>query len=64
MNLYAGLLFLHGHVTDPSLFADASYATSTYGNRVANARALRASWGREDDVDDGAADDANLDKAA
>jgi hypothetical protein len=53
MNLYTGLLFLHGHIADPSLLDDTGYATSTYGNKVANARALRAPWGREDDVADG-----------
>ena len=57
MNLYTGLLFLHGHLTDATLFDDTSYATSSYGNKVANARALREPWGREDDVATDAADE-------
>jgi hypothetical protein len=65
MNVYTGLLFLHGHVTDASLFDDdATYATSSYGNRVANARALREPWGREDDASDGERRDADPAKAA
>jgi hypothetical protein len=61
MNVYTGLLFLHGHIVDPRLVAEpappAAYGTS-YGNRVANARVLRERWereqprtGREDDID-------------
>lgn len=58
MNVYTGLLFLHGHIADPSLFADASYATSRYGNKVANDRALREPWGREDDIAEAEAGDS------
>jgi hypothetical protein len=58
MNIYTGLLFLQGHIADARVFAgDAGYSRS-YGNDVANQRALRPSWekakdgGREDDIDD------------
>ena len=65
MNTYTGLLFLHGHIVDPQPFADADgYAAPAYGNRVANARALRSPWGREDDAADPARDDADTPKAA
>ena len=43
MNVYTGLLFLHGYLTDPDLLAD--YGAG-YGNRVANARATRERWER------------------
>lgn len=39
MNLFKGLLFLHGHITDPSLFED-DYA-SQFGNRIAAERDFR-----------------------
>ena len=63
MNVYTGLLFLHGHIADADLFADPATPAAPgygagYGNRVANARSLRERWerapaagGREDDVD-------------
>ena len=43
MNVYTGLLFLQGHITDAEAFAD--YGAG-YGNRVANARAARERWER------------------
>jgi hypothetical protein len=62
MNVYTGLLFLQGHIIDPTLFADAEpgYGNASYGNRIATARALREPWERGDEVGDGAAgaDDA------
>jgi hypothetical protein len=63
MNVYTGLLFLQGHIVDPSVVDD-GYATSSYGNRVANARALREPWGREDDAADREGRDATPAKAA
>ena len=36
MNLFKGLLFLHGHITDPGLLDD-DYASS-YGNKAAAER--------------------------
>ena len=39
MNLFKGLLFLHGHITDPSLLDD-DYASS-YGNKAAAERGFR-----------------------
>lgn len=61
MNVYTGLLFLHGHILDAGLFGDRDgYRESRYGNSAANERALRERWenerrehhpaGREDDV--------------
>ena len=56
MNVYTGLLFLHGHLVDLRA-VDPDYG-QTYGNRVANDRVLRESWervtpaGREDDISD------------
>jgi len=62
MNVYTGLLFLHGHIIDAGLFAEPEgYRQSSYGNSAANERALRERWenerrehhpagGREDDV--------------
>jgi hypothetical protein len=65
MNVYTGLLFLQGHITDASLFADdAGYATARYGNRVANARALRQPWARDDDAGDDGRGDVDAAKAA
>ena len=58
MNIYTGLLFLHGHVADVRTFAEDPEFSPTYGNRVANERALLPSWertsaaGREDDIRD------------
>jgi hypothetical protein len=63
MNIYTGLLFLHGHILDADQFAEPAHAAAdygpSYGNRVANARVLRERWerdnppaGREDDIDD------------
>jgi hypothetical protein len=39
MNLFKGLLFLHGHITDPALLED-DY-TATYGNKAAATRRFR-----------------------
>jgi hypothetical protein len=56
MNIYTGLLFLHGHVVDARTFAQDADFGPTYGNRIASERALRPSWkpakdaGREDDI--------------
>jgi hypothetical protein len=61
MNVYTGLLFLHGHILDAGLLADRDgYREPRYGNSAANQRALRERWenerrehhpgGREDDV--------------
>ena len=48
MNIYTGLLFLHGHVADASLFAGHDgYRQSRYGNSAANERALRERWENE-----------------
>lgn len=41
MKLFKNLMFLQGHATFPR--SDDSYG-SVYGNRVANARALREKW--------------------
>lgn len=54
MNLFTGLLFLHGYVTDPDLLVD---YRAGYGNRVANAKATRERWERGEPratADDGA----------
>lgn len=66
MNVYTGLLFLQGHVADPTLFADdAGYGQPTYGNRVANERVLRESWERSAAIDtDAEAGDTGEAKAA
>jgi hypothetical protein len=62
MNLYTGLLFLHGHLVDLAPFAEQPEYGPSYGNKVANDRVLRERWanerrahhvdaGREDDLD-------------
>jgi hypothetical protein len=66
MNVYTGLLFLHGHILDANAFADAPEYGPSFGNQVANERGLRDRWererrqhhrpavaaaGREDDID-------------
>jgi hypothetical protein len=59
MNIYTGLLFLHGHIADPRLFDEGAEFGRTYGNSVANDRALRERWerkGREDDATDPSTD--------
>jgi hypothetical protein len=59
MNIYTGLLFLHGHIADARLFDSDAEFGRTYGNSVANDRALRERWerkGREDDLDEPAKD--------
>ena len=54
MNIYTGLLFLHGHFTDARQAA--SYDAPSYGDAVATDRLLRERWepgardGREDDI--------------
>jgi uncharacterized protein (DUF934 family) len=49
MNIYTGLLFLHGHILDADQFAEPAHAAAdygpSYGNRVANARVLRERYG-------------------
>ena len=62
MNVYTGLLFLHGHIVDTRTFAAPADYGPSYGNKVANDRLLRERWenerrehhvhdGREDDLD-------------
>jgi hypothetical protein len=62
MNVYTGLLFLHGHITDASQFAEPEgYRQPSYGNPAANERALRERWEnerREHHADGGREDDA------
>ena len=52
MNVYTGLLFLHGHIIDAGLFAEPEgYRQSSYGNSAANERREHhPAGGREDDV--------------
>jgi hypothetical protein len=47
MNIYKGLLFLHGYLLDPKL-ADDDFGP-TYGNRIASEQALRERWETERD---------------
>ena len=55
MNIYTGLLFLHGYRVDIEQLID--YGPS-YGNEVANQRALRESWELEATPEAPAANDA------
>jgi hypothetical protein len=48
MNLFKGLLFLHGHITDPATLGE-DFAP-TYGNKAASARALRDRFGSPPDA--------------
>lgn len=50
MNIFSGLLFLQGHISNTDLvnsLADTTPAKDygqTYGNKVANKKALRETW--------------------
>jgi hypothetical protein len=48
MNIYKGLLFLHGHLLESALTEDDF--GPTYGNRVANEKALREHWEPQRDL--------------
>jgi hypothetical protein len=65
MNVYTGLLFLHGHIADARLFADHDgYRQASYGNPAANERALRERWENEPRADHAPADPVGDSRAA
>lgn len=56
MNLFKGLLFLHGHITDPATL-DEDF-TQTYGNKVASERTWQERYAQPTFARDGQVDAA------